>query len=348
MMSRRGPLQTQPGGEELRIVLERALARTLGASRRVVGLDRHPITYCTSYSIEELSVRFADGATLDLIFKDLSRDALLETARRIKPAFLYDPLREIEAYLTVLAGTDLGTAACYGSAVDHEIGRYWLFLENVPGTKLSEVGDLKTWRQVARWLASMHARFLGETGTLARAAPLLRYERNFYGTWMHRAQEFLDRAGSPNPRAVRRRVDLLARRYGRVVERLLVLPATLIHGEFYASNVLVHGTGGRVRVCPVDWEMAAVGPGLVDLAALVAGGWSARERTALAMAYFEESMLRNAGWSGEEQFLSSLDYCRLHLAVQWLGWSPAWSPPPEHAHDWLREALGLAEKLELA
>jgi hypothetical protein len=94
--------------------------------------------------------------------------------------------------------------------------------------------------------------------------------------------------------------------------------------------------------------MAAVGPGLVDLAALVAGGWSAQERTALAMAYFEESTLRDAGWSGEAQFLSALDYCRLHLAVQWLGWSPAWSPPPEHAHDWLREALGLAEKLELA
>ena len=33
--------------------------------------------------------------------------------------------------------------------------------------------------------------------------------------------------------------------------------------------------------------------------------------------------------------------------AQWLGWSPSWSPPPEHAHDWLNEALTLAEKLSL-
>jgi len=31
--------------------------------------------------------------------------------------------------------------------------------------------------------------------------------------------------------------------------------------------------------------------------------------------------------------------------VRWLGWSPQWSPPPEHAQDWLHEALSLAEKL---
>jgi hypothetical protein len=49
-----------------------------------------------------------------------------------------------------------------------------------------------------------------------------------------------------------------------------------------------------------------------------------------------------------EAFLVALDHCRLHLAVQWLGWSPGWSPPPEHAQDWLGEALGLAEKLGLA
>jgi hypothetical protein len=46
--------------------------------------------------------------------------------------------------------------------------------------------------------------------------------------------------------------------------------------------------------------------------------------------------------------LTALDYCRLHLAVQWLGWAPEWSPPPEHTQDWLGEALGLARKLELA
>jgi hypothetical protein len=31
--------------------------------------------------------------------------------------------------------------------------------------------------------------------------------------------------------------------------------------------------------------------------------------------------------------------------VQWLGWSSQWSPPAQHAHDWLSEALALAERL---
>ncbi len=50
----------------------------------------------------------------------------------------------------------------------------------------------------------------------------------------------------------------------------------------------------------------------------------------------------------KEEFLTALDYCRLHLAVQWSGWSSGWSPPAEHVQDWLGEALSLAEKLGLA
>lgn len=348
MMPRAGTPQIQVDSEELGSALRRALTRTLGTDRRIARLNRRPLPYCTSHSIEELSVTLTDGTTLQLIFKDLSPAALLATARRIRPPFFYDPRREIETYLNILAGTDSGTAACYGCASDPGVGRHWLFLENVPGPRLSEVGDLKTWRRVARWMASMHAGFAGETERLARSAPLRGYDETFYELWMARAREFLNESRSPCPRAELQRFDWLARRYGRVVEHLLALPTTFIHGEFYATNVLVHDAAGQVRVCPVDWETAAIGPGLVDLAALVAGGWSARERTALAMDYFEESIARGARWASADRFIDSLDYCRLHLAVQWLGWSPEWSPPPEHAQDWLREALGLSEKLGLA
>jgi hypothetical protein len=346
-MPRPGSSEIQVGSEELRTVLEGVLARTPGAGRRITGLDRHPAPYGSSYTIEELSVLLTNGTTLELIFKDLGREALLETARRIKPSFLYNPLREIETYLRVLAADGRGTAACYGAVIDPGIGRYWLFLEKVRGSRLSEIGDLAAWQQVARWQAAMHARYVGETETLARAAPLLRYDRRFYKLWMDRALRFLRGVEPSQPQASRSHIDRLARRYGRVMEHLLGLTATFIHGEFYASNVLVGRVGRPTRVCPVDWEMAAVGPGLVDLAALVAGRWTAPERTALAMAYFTESMTHGARWQDAEPFLSSLDYCRLHLAVQWLGWSPSWTPPPEHAQDWLHEALVLAEKLEL-
>jgi thiamine kinase-like enzyme len=125
----------------------------------------------------------------------------------------------------------------------------------------------------------------------------------------------------------------------------VALPVTFIHGEFYASNVLVDD--GGTRVCPVDWEMAALGPGLIDLAALTAGRWTEPEREALVLAYMT-ALAPRRGWPPPRaEFLAALACCRLHLALQWLGWSERWSPPAEHAHDWLHEALALADVLGL-
>jgi hypothetical protein len=79
--------------------------------------------------------------------------------------------------------------------------------------------------------------------------------------------------------------------------------------------------------------MAAVGAGLVDLAALVTG-WTGEERAAILAAY-----------RGVDDL--ALAACRLHLALQWLGWSTDWTPPPAHAYDWLGEVREAAERLGL-
>jgi hypothetical protein len=335
------------GAAQLRAVLEEALSRRSGTQRHVAELARWPSIYSTSFAIEELDVHLNDGTNLRLLFKDLSQEAMLESARRAKPAFLYNPMREIETYRTILESQGLGTAACYGAIVDHRAGRYGLVLEKVRGVELRRVGDFATWQKVARWLGAMHTRFMGETKRVKEEARLLRYDADFYRLWIRRARAAQGLAESSHTGAVRSGMERLARRYDRVVERLAALPATFIHGEFYASNVLVHETGGELRVCPVDWEMAAVGPGPIDLAALAAGGWNSEEKKALAKAYYA-ALAPGEGWPpGLEEFLTVLDYCRLHLAVQWLGWASGWSPPPKHTQDWLGEALSLAKKLGL-
>lgn len=300
------------------------LDRALGGG--VAEVSRRPSRYRTSFSLEELDVTLEDGTTLALVFKSVGLHALSARARGAKPDFLYDPLREIEAYESILAESGLGTAVCYGTVVDRERDRFWLFLEKVPGVELYQVGELETWRGAARWLALLHDHCQG-----AQGASLLRYDRDFYRLWLERARGF-------GRLAV---LDRLAPRYEEIVERLAALPATFIHGEFYASNVLVDGD----RVCPVDWEMAALGPGLVDLAALTAGAWSEEERADLAQAYRDASPAYSDRTS--EDFLADLDCCRLHLALQWLGWSADWTPPREHLHDWQTEALELAGRLGL-
>ena len=70
----------------------------------------------------------------------------------------------------------------------------------------------------------------------------MRYDADFYRLWLRRALAF-----APAGRA-RRGLGWLAGRYERVVERLAALPATFIHGEFYASNVLVQEGGDDAEV----------------------------------------------------------------------------------------------------
>src|SRR3712207_4309270 len=118
---------------ELCATLERVLSHYFGAPRRLTKLERRPSAYSTSFAIEELGVRLDDGTSLRLLFKDLSREAMLRSARQVKPAFLYDSLREIEVYRVILAPALLSTAICYGAIVDARAGRYGLFLEKISG-----------------------------------------------------------------------------------------------------------------------------------------------------------------------------------------------------------------------
>jgi thiamine kinase-like enzyme len=123
------------------------------------------------------------------------------------------------------------------------------------------------------------------------------------------------------------------------------MPMTFVHGEMYASNVLVSQDSTGRRVCPVDWEMAGVGPGLLDLAALCSG-WDEATGRSIALAY-RAAQEPDRGWPpADADFLALLDCSSLCLAVQWLGWSPHWSAPPEHARDWLGHALELVDRLQ--
>jgi aminoglycoside phosphotransferase (APT) family kinase protein len=132
-----------------------------------------------------------------------------------------------------------------------------------------------------------------------------------------------------------------------VVERLAALPPTIVHGEFYPSNVLVQHPEAAVRIAPIDWEIAGIGPGLLDLAALTIGKWTAAQRDALAQAYREAAAAGPAAGTIPADFDVALDCCRLHLAVQALGWDPEWQPPAEHRHDWIAESMRIAAKLRL-
>jgi aminoglycoside phosphotransferase (APT) family kinase protein len=342
-LSADAPASARVPDDELTPALERELAEHFGAARRIRSLERAASKFQTSFTLEDVFVTFDDGDSVSLVFKNVGAGGLSERARAAKPMFLYDPEREIEVYRLLLPRASLGTADCYGAVADAAVDRYWLFIENVPGVALWQIGELETWRNVARWLASFHDAFAADHG-IRDASHLLRHDSGFYRAWPERALSFTQPADAGRRRALER----LAERYDEVVRRLESLPATFIHGEFYASNVLVDAGPPSPRVCPIDWENAAIGPGLLDLAALTTGNWSDSERESLALAYRDALATVSGGALPEHEFLSALDWCYLHLAVQWLGWAPEWRAPRAHRYDWLAEALRLADKLGLA
>ena len=336
-------------GAELHCALEEELSRYFGRETRIKKLVRRISEYCSSFIIEELDVTLDDGTVLELIFKDLSKAALLTNAGHIKPAFFYNPLREIDTYRKILSQHQLGTPQCFGAFVDPEEKLYWLFLERVPPVLLWQMGDMDYWGETARWLAGMHSYLVRETELREsqHIAHLIKYDERFYRRWIDRAVEFVSEGDTSPDRESANAIAAIGANYDRVIERLLSLPVTVIHGEFFASNILLDSSAEHFRLCPVDWEMAAIAPGLVDLAGLTSGNWKTSQKNTMARAYYDalpESSPVKCGW---QKFLIDLEYCRLHQAVQWLGWSPGWAPPPEHKQNWLKEAVRCAKRLLL-
>jgi Ser/Thr protein kinase RdoA (MazF antagonist) len=326
-----------PSDSELRDALESVLRE--GGIEAPREIRRRPSEYRTSFPLEELDLTLEDGARLRLVFKRLDWEALGDEARLAKPRLLHDPLREPAVYASILDPAPPGPPRYYGSVIDPEGDRHWLFIEWVDGRELFQVGDLQLWAAAAEWLGAMHLRLGDELDRHLASGYLLDHDRAHYRRWIERACSFAQAPGQPESRA--QSLDWLAARYEPAIEELLAMPKTVIHGEFYASNVLVAGDAADPRVCPVDWELAAAAPGLIDLAALVSGGWSDEDREAIVSAY--RSTVGPASFSARQ-----LDLARLHLAVQWLGWAePSWRPPVGQQQDWLGEALALVERLEL-
>jgi hypothetical protein len=297
--------------------------------REIASLSTRPYPYATSFAITVIRVGLREGGSCELILKDFARARMLTNARQSRPTFLDDPRREIDTYRRILAPEGIGPRFVT-AAVDPEADRYWLVCEKAPGVELWQVGELERWRTVFRWTASFHETFRGrDDEVLGRNPGLLRHDHNWFTSWAERARRALQ--ASTDPRAPRLRH--LLQGHGDLAESLAALPTTFVHGELYPSNVIV-GASGEVDVWPVDWEMAAVGPAMLDVAALVSG-WDP-----------DPGRLLPEGSRELPGLLDELRRCQLHLALQWLGWSSCWQAPNAQRHDWLGEATALAEMLE--
>ena len=286
--------------------------------RRIV----HP--QISSAALWELELNRSDGSSLWVMLKDLGTKALWRDARWVKPAFLRDPIREIDAYRHVLEHQPVHTARFHGAHIDPARDRYWLFLERLNAVPLWQVGSWSRWDDAALWLASLH-----DIAPPPAESPIVRYDVGFYEQWFERAAS-----------RFRGRLDELEPAYRAAMRLLAAGPPSLIHGEYYPSNILVRAHE-QESICPIDFELFGVGSAALDLAALVTG---LPERVARRVV---STYLRARSVPPDPARLDLLLLCaRFHLAIRWLGWSSDWTPPRQHATDWAREARRAANALE--
>jgi hypothetical protein len=302
-----------------------------------VRCSRRPHPYETSFPLELVELEGGAGTVLSLVLKHIDRDALPARNVLAKPEKVHDARREPHVYRRLLAPHGLDRGIFRGAWIAPDGSRARLLLELVAGDVLFESGDLSTWEAAARFAAAVHATHAERPSDLAVDEPLLAAGAGSMRAWFERAERFAgDRAGGARFRRLR---GALA----AAQDVLDSLPRTLIHGELYPSNLLVRETGAR-EVVAVDWEMAALGPGLIDLAALTGGDLPDGWRAAIEAAYWDE--LAKRGRDDGEGREVALACCRLYLAIQWLGWAPrSWEPPVAHRQDWLAVAAELAEAL---
>jgi hypothetical protein len=240
---------------ELRSWIEAVLAETHAPAPVVAAVDRARSKDSSSYATEILTIRLAGGDELRLFLKDFGAYVQLKdrmTQRRS---------RELCVYRDLLADAELGTANYYGAAWDESRHRFWLLLEFVEGAQVRYC-EFDEWVKAAGWLGRMQAHFAGRVASLERHAFLVRHDREFFWSTAGLAL----RAVTLISTRLRARLDAVLRSYEELVALMADQPTTLVHGGYHPQNILVSGDSGSPRVCPIDWEEAALGARLYDFA----------------------------------------------------------------------------------
>jgi thiamine kinase-like enzyme len=132
-------------------------------------------------------------------------------------------------------------------------------------------------------------------------------------------------------------MERLCADYGPACEFLARQPATLVHNDLACKNVIADRSCTPARICIIDWELAGVGCGLLDLAHLKYGLEGASEQQ---MVDEYRSQLRSNDLlpSDDREFARLLAACELHKTFYRLAHSPAWKLAMEKLACWVGEA----------
>ena len=236
----------------------------------------------------------------------------------------------------------------------------WLVLEAVEAEPAAGAWGPEDFEQAVTLLVSLHERFWGLAEDLSAypwlARPLtLDYEIHVYAA----AQALGKIVRDEQPPAIAQSAPVLSTlgqiisQADQVVQPLRALPFTLLHGDFWQRNLLRDEDGDPIVL---DWQRAAIGPGLLDLLVLSTnhrweqGGLPLPEAALAAHYRAELRRCLHVEWSDTE-WDQLWDHALLWRFLQeTLSWAAGAAPDEFAAHAerfdevWLQPVLAAAER----
>jgi len=307
--------------------LGEALRRTSGPGVEAVAVRRAPNPYASVSESEVVSVELATRERVTIFVKHLGGEQRDHPDKRLRE-------REARVYEALLGDPSLPVPRFLSCARDEATGNLDLFLEHVDGWNLKYQG-LARWRASARHLARLHRALSDPSERLLDRDFLLRLDHEYLLAWAGRAVASVSSLSAEPAARLRRTVD----RMGAAVELLAGQPPTLVHNDLAPKNVIAGTGAGAARTWIVDWEMAGVGCGLIDLAHLM-HGLPPREARRMLEIYGRElagSGLLPSGEEGERLLAA----CRLHCTLYRLAHADEWGLPLDQVAEWVAESEAL-------
>jgi aminoglycoside phosphotransferase (APT) family kinase protein len=216
----------------------------------------------------------------------------------------------------VLGDAGLGTAKYYGSLWDESRERFWLFLEFVDGKPIRQYG-FEIWLAAVRWLGRLYDYSIQNAQLLERCGFLLRHDHHFFqGT-----AESAHLAVSRNSPGLADRLAPILRGYTRLVQAMVSQPPVLVHGSYHQQHIMLDRRTQSPRLCPVDWESAALGASLFDLAYL-ADGFTSQQLDEIIEVYRDQAAEYGISIPMRDEVVHLMNCYCLHRTMAWL--SQAW------------------------
>jgi aminoglycoside phosphotransferase (APT) family kinase protein len=298
---------------------------------RIRSLQAEPSPYATVFPAAVVSLELDDGSRISVFAKYLGSEESDHPDKQRRD-------REIRVYEDLFRGRPLPVPSFFGARWNERRRRREVFLEHVDGWNL-EYHDVSVWIEAARELGRLHAHFAARRSELLRHDALLRFDRT-------RLLEVADRAD----RSVRLAYPELAGRlrsvvadYPQAADLIAEQGVTLVHNDCAPKNVLGAPGERPTRICFVDWELAGVGCGLVDLVHLRHG--LDNDAGGAMLAAYSAAVAGTDLLPPEPDRERLVAACELERLLHRLWRSRFWNIGPAAVAAWVADAETLAEQV---